>query len=176
MRIKLETPNLKREEEFIAATQRSRRFFASFVSPPSSSLDYRDYMKRCRSSNCEGRLVVSLESNELLGVVNVNEIVRRSFQSGFLGYYAFSPHGGRGYMREALQVFLAEVFGNLSLHRVEANIQPRNEESIALVRSLGFRLEGLSPRYLKVAGRWRDHERWALLVEDWKKSKGGSKE
>jgi len=176
MRIKLETPNLKREEEFIAATQRSRRFFASFVSPPSSSLDYRDYMKRCRSSNCEGRLVVSLESNELLGVVNVNEIVRRSFQSGFLGYYAFSPHGGCGYMREALQGFLVEVFGNLSLHRVEANIQPGNEKSIELVRSLGFRLEGLSPRYLKVAGRWRDHERWALLVEDWKKSKGGSKE
>jgi len=68
------------------------------------------------------------------------------------------------------------VFGNLSLHRVEANIQPGNEKSIELVRSLGFRLEGLSPRYLKVAGRWRDHERWALLVEDWKKSKGGSKE
>jgi len=175
MRIQLEVPTRKREAEFIAATQRSRRFFAGFVGPPSSSRDYGDYVKRCRSSSCEGRLVVSRESNELLGVVNVNEIVRRSFQSGILGYYAFFPHGGRGYMREALQALLAQAFGSLSLHRVEANIQPSNEKSIALVRLLGFRLEGLSPRYLKVAGRWRDHERWALLAEDRKKTGKGSK-
>jgi ribosomal-protein-alanine N-acetyltransferase len=53
------------------------------------------------------------------------------------------------------------------LHRLEANIQPSNERSIALVRGLGFRKEGLSRRYLKIGGRWRDHERWALLVDEW---------
>ena len=117
---------------------------------------------------------MSRESNELLGVVNVNEIIRRSFQSGLLGYYAFSPHGGHGYMREALYALVTQAFGSFSLHRLEANIQPQNEKSIALVRSLGFRLEGFSPRYLKVAGRWCDHERWALLAEDRKKRKGAS--
>lgn len=172
MRIQLEVPTLKREAEFIAATRRSRRFFAGFVRPPSSREHYREYVKRCRTAGCEGRLVVSRESNELLGVVNVNEIIRRSFQSGILGYYAFSPHGGRGYMREALDALLTQAFGKFSLHRVEANIQPQNQKSIALVQSLGFRLEGFSPRYLKVAGRWCDHERWALLAEDRKKRKG----
>jgi ribosomal-protein-alanine N-acetyltransferase len=60
------------------------------------------------------------------------------------------------------------VFRDLRLHRVEANIQPHNAPSIALVRRAGFTREGYSPRYLKVAGRWRDHERWALTVETWK--------
>ena len=69
-------------------------------------------------------------------------------------------------MREWLCLVLKRAFRELRLHRVEANIQPGNTASLALVRRLGFRREGFSPRYLKVAGRWRDHERWALLAEE----------
>ena len=58
------------------------------------------------------------------------------------------------------------AFGEVGLHRLEANIQPENKSSIGLVRRLGFQQEGYSPRYLKVGGRWRDHERWALLAEE----------
>jgi len=110
-------------------------------------------------------------SGELVGVINLNEIVRASFQGAYLGCYAFLPHVGRGYMSEGLQLILRRAFGDLRLHRVEANIQPENKSSLAFFRRLGFRREGYSPRYLKVAGRWRDHERWALLAEEWRDQK-----
>jgi ribosomal-protein-alanine N-acetyltransferase len=70
-------------------------------------------------------------------------------------------------MKEGLQLVIDCSFDELRLHRLEANIQPSNERSIALVRRLGFRMEGLSRRYLKIGGRWRDHERWALLADEW---------
>jgi ribosomal-protein-alanine N-acetyltransferase len=69
-------------------------------------------------------------------------------------------------MAEALAQVLDFAFGELGLHRLEANIQPGNARSIALVERLGFRKEGFSPRYLKIDGDWRDHERWAILAED----------
>jgi len=112
--------------------------------------------------------VVLRDSGELAGVINVSEIVRGVFQSGYLGYYAFIPHAGQGHMTEGLALALRWVFGEMRLHRVEANIQPGNDASLALVRRLGFRREGLSPRYLKITGRWRDHERWAITAEDWR--------
>ena len=103
-------------------------------------------------------------------MINLSEIVRGNFRSAYLGYYAFVPHAGRGHMTEGLALALRWAFRELHLHRVEANIQPGNAASRALVRRLGFRREGFSPRYLKIAGRWRDHERWALVAEDWRSS------
>ena len=108
------------------------------------------------------------DSSELAGVINVTEIVRGPFQSAYLGYYAFVPFAGRGLMYQGLQLLLRHCFRDMKLHRLEANIQPQNSRSIDLVRALGFHREGFSPRYLKVCGRWRDHERWAILAEGWK--------
>lgn len=71
-----------------------------------------------------------------------------------------------GFMTEALSSVANYAFGELGLHRLEANIQPENAASIALVRRLGFQKEGYSPRYLRMDGEWRDHERWALLSDN----------
>ena len=67
-------------------------------------------------------------------------------------------------MTEALAAAAAFAFGELGLHRLEANIQPGNAASLALVKRVGFHKEGFSPRYLRIDGDWRDHERWALIA------------
>jgi len=105
----------------------------------------------------------------IVGAIELSQIVGGRFRSAYLGYHIGEPFARRGYMREALTLALAFVFGRLRLHRVEANIQPHNRPSIRLVKRLGFRREGYSPRYLNIGGRWRDHERWALLVEEWRR-------
>ena len=69
-------------------------------------------------------------------------------------------------MSKGLELLLRHVFRSMRLNRVEANIQPRNTTFIAVVGRPGFRLEGHSLRYLKIGGRWRDHERWAITRDD----------
>jgi ribosomal-protein-alanine N-acetyltransferase len=71
-------------------------------------------------------------------------------------------------MAEGLALVLRQTFGPLKLHRLEANIQPGNDASKRLVERAGFEYEGYSPRYLKIGGRWRDHERWAITRERWR--------
>ncbi|MBX9901547.1 MAG: GNAT family N-acetyltransferase [Burkholderiaceae bacterium] len=97
-------------------------------------------------------------------MVNVTNTVLGAFRSAYLAYYVFAGHEGRGIMREGLTAVVRHAFKNMKLHRLEANIQPDNLRSIRLVQACGFSLEGYSPRYLKIGGRWRDHERWAILA------------
>ena len=104
----------------------------------------------------------------LVGVINLNEPVMGAFKSAYLGYYMDERFAGHGYMSEGLTLAIDHAFGDLGFHRLEANIQPANSSSIALVKRLGFRLEGFSPKYLCIDGAWCDHERWAILTEDWK--------
>ena len=167
----LEPPSMRRAAEFIAAARRSRALHGRWARAPSTIADYRAFVRRARGPAHIGHLVCT-EAGELAGVVNINEIVRGAFCSGYLGYYALAPHDGRGYVRAGLQRVIRLAFREYGLHRLEANVQPDNQRSIALVRALGFRREGYSPRYLKLAGRWRDHERWAMTLEDWKGSRG----
>ena len=171
MRVRLERPTLRREREYLAAVRRSRALHRGFVTTASMPEEYRDYLRRARRKNQESFFVVTGESGELAGVVNINEIVRHSEQSGRLGYYAFAPHAGSGLMREGLALVIDRAFGELRLHRLEANVQRSNRRSIALVRGLGFRREGVARGYLKIGGRWQDHERWALLNENWRRAK-----
>jgi [ribosomal protein S5]-alanine N-acetyltransferase len=145
--------------------RRSRALHRPWVSAPETRAAYRAYLRRTRLPNQAGYLVRLRDSGELVGVVNLSEIVRGNFRSAYLGYYAFAPHDRHGLMAEALALVIRDAFRRLRLHRVEANIQPGNKASRRLVRRLGFRREGYSPRYLKIGGRWRDHERWALLAD-----------
>ena len=167
MLLELETPTRRREDAFLEAVQRSRRLHGRWVSPPSSREAYRQFVARQEDERLESYLLILPESDEIGGVVNVSEIVRGAFWSAYLGYYSFEPHANRGVMTRGLELVVTHSFREIGLHRVEANIQPENRSSIRLVRKLGFRREGYSPRYLQIDGRWCDHERWAVLSEDW---------
>jgi ribosomal-protein-alanine N-acetyltransferase len=112
-----------------------------------------------------------VEDRAVIGAMEISRIARGNFQSAYLGYSILPEYRRLGYMTEALQLGLRHAFRTLRLHRVEANVEPGNEASLALVRRAGFTREGFSRRYLKHGGRWRDHERWALLAEDWRPSK-----
>lgn len=114
------------------------------------------------------RLVCLREDGAIVGVINLSEIVRGAFQSAFLSYAAVSGYERQGLMSEGLALMVERAFGELGLHRLEANIQPPNAASIALVKRAGFVYEGISRRYLQVDGDWRDHEHWAILAEDWR--------
>jgi ribosomal-protein-alanine N-acetyltransferase len=167
--VRLEKPSASRCGEFLAAVRASKALHGRFVSPPADAPAYAAWLKRLRSPVQEGHLVVDASTGELAGVINLSEIVRGSFQSAYLGYYALAPHAGSGRMRAGMRLVLRRAFTELQLHRVEANIQPDNTASIDLVRGLGFVREGYSRRYLKIRGRWQDHERWALTREDWRR-------
>jgi ribosomal-protein-alanine N-acetyltransferase len=162
----LEKPSARRRTEFLAAVAKSRKLHGEWVSPPHTKSKFEKYLKRYKLPQHVSYWVVT-ETGALAGVINVSEIVRGSFRSAYLSYYGFAPHDGRGYMTRGLREVVDKAFRSLRLHRLEANIQPGNRRSRNLVQTLGFRLEGFSPRYLEIAGKWRDHERWAITREDW---------
>lgn len=164
-RITLEKPDLRHAEAFLSAVKRSRKLHGHWANPPDTITAYRAYLKKLQGPREAGYLVIT-EANNLAGVVNLNEIIMGDFKSAYLGYYAFYPYAGRGYMTVGVGAVVRRAFAYHGLHRLEANIQPDNRASIQLVQRLGFTLEGLSRRYLKIGGRWRDHERWAMLAED----------
>jgi [ribosomal protein S5]-alanine N-acetyltransferase len=154
---------------FLAAVRRSRLDHRPWVSPPATLRAFDRYLERVQSKSHRGFLVIHRPTGDLVGVINLNHVIRGALRSAFLGYYVFAPYQGQGLMREGLRLLLRHAFGRLGLHRLEANIQPGNRASRALVRRCGFVQEGSSRRYLKVAGRWTDHERWAILAEDMKR-------
>ncbi|HYY45625.1 MAG TPA: GNAT family protein [Candidatus Angelobacter sp.] len=156
------------QQEIITRNRASRRLHRGFVAPPTDAKSFAAWIKRGREPSAKHLLVCRLEDGAIVGVFTVSQIVRRLFQSAYLGYYAEQPFAGQGYMREAIPLVLRHVFSRMKLHRIEANVQPENVASVALVKRSGFRLEGFSPRYLKIAGRWRDHQRWAMLIDDWR--------
>jgi ribosomal-protein-alanine N-acetyltransferase len=151
--------------ELFAAVVRSRALHEPWITPVATEAEIREGLSR--PPDVRISYGIREDSGRLAGVVNINAIVRGAFQNGFLGYYAISPYEGHGFMRAGLIAVLHRAFGEHGLHRVEANIQPDNVRSARLAQSLGFRLEGHSPRYLRINGEWKDHDRYALTVEEW---------
>src|SRR5687767_14484064 len=149
-RVHLAFPRRADEPEVLGLNRRSRPFHHPWITPPRTPVQFARYLARCRRSDFIGLLLRRRSDDVLLGAVELSQIARGAFQSAYLGYHIGAPFAREGYMREGLGLVLDYAFRQLRLHRLEGNIQPGNIASIALVKSLGFRREGYSPRYLKL--------------------------
>jgi ribosomal-protein-alanine N-acetyltransferase len=143
----LRAPRPRDRTEFLRLSRASRDLHRPWVYAPETPREFAAYLDRCAR--------------------DTERCFLACFESAYLGYYAFAASAGQGLMADGLELVLRHTFRKLKLHRIEANIQPDNERSKRLVERAGFRCEGYSPRYLKIGGRWRDHERWAITREDW---------
>lgn len=170
-RVLLRHISLADEAEFTALAAASASLLHPWMTMPQTAAEFSTMMGRYQERTRAGApvnlglLVCERSSGAIAGLINMSNIVYGRFQSSALGYCAFAPAAGRGYMSEGLSLVMRYAFESLALHRLEANIQPGNAKSIALVRRCGFRYEGMSPFYLFIDEAWRDHERWAITRE-----------
>jgi ribosomal-protein-alanine N-acetyltransferase len=153
-------------QALIEANLGSRAHHAPWAYPFIDRPGFESWFARTLAGSCVSLVAREQGSGGIVGVVNFSEVVRGGFQNAYLGFYGMAAFAGRGLMTEAVGAGLRHAFGPLGLHRVEANIQPGNLRSKALIQRLNFRREGFSPRYLQIGGEWRDHERYALLADE----------
>ena len=166
-RVSIRPPVMADCAAFIAAVKRSRPVHRSWINKkPVTRKAFAAYLKRYATDRHHGFFVIHRETGGLAGVINLNDVSRGGFQNAAVGYYVFTPFAGKGLMAEGLRLVLRHAFKKLKLHRVEASIQPQNRASLALAKKRGFVKEGFSRRMAKIRGRWRDHERWAILADD----------
>lgn len=169
------TPGDRRE--FIELRAQSEALFAPWepLRPDGTAVSPADafelFLESCNTANRQRHLIARRRDEAIVGWVNLNEIVRHPWHNAIMGYGVFAPFVRNGYATEGVKLALRRAFaredrGGLGLHRVEANVMPSNEASLGVVRRAGFREEGFSPRYLRIAGVWADHTRWALTRED----------
>lgn len=137
-------------------------------SPAAFRYVYRDQRHAARSGEGMPFAVCLLEDGRerLVGHLNLSNIVRRAFCSGYAGYWVDYRVAGRGVIPTALALAVDHAFGHGGLHRIEVNIRPENTRSRRVVEKLGFREEAYHPRYLHIDGAWRDHIGYALTAEE----------
>lgn len=175
-RVEIRGPVAADEPAYAAAVTQSADRLSWFATPDPTNLPS---IIASQSPTYRTFMVHALEpegDHDLVGRVNVANVVRGSFNNATIGYDAYDPYAGKGLFVEGLQLILDLVFADephgMGLHRVEANIQPANTRSAGLVRSLGFVHEGFSKDFLYLSGHdghraWRDHDRYTMVATDW---------
>jgi ribosomal-protein-alanine N-acetyltransferase len=132
------------------------------------SLTFGQMVRRMRADARAGRSLpfVVTYDRRLVGQLTVAGITWGSLCSAHIGYWVDRGHAGRGIMPTAVALAVDHCFFGLGLHRIEVCIRPENTNSRRVVEKLGFREEGLRPRYLHIDGDWRDHLVYVLTAEE----------
>jgi [ribosomal protein S5]-alanine N-acetyltransferase len=115
------------------------------------------YNKVSEDDRGQALFISLLETQTLIGAINISNIRRGAAQMATLGYWIGEKYSRQGYMGEALHLLLPYMFVDMNLHRIEAACLPENVASIALLKKCGFEQEGYAKNYLRIAGAWRDH-------------------
>ncbi|GAA3719087.1 GNAT family protein [Nonomuraea antimicrobica] len=166
-RVAIRYISLQDFEELAVLHEESAELLARWMpgAPITTYDDFERYLARFDGPLHEGFLICLRDTGAIVGRVNINNIIRGTHQCATIGYSAFASTARRGYLTEGLGLLVAYAFGEMALHRLEANIQPSNTASLNLIKRVGFQREGYSPNFQFVDGAWRDHERWAITVE-----------
>lgn len=107
------------------------------------------------------------QNGRVLGTANYTQIFRGPFQACYLGYGLDEMEQGKGIMTEALESSIAYMFDEFGLHRIMANYMPHNAKSAAVLKRLGFVVEGQARDYILINGEWRDHVLTSRINDRW---------
>ncbi|MEL6534996.1 MAG: GNAT family protein [Bacteroidota bacterium] len=174
-RLLLQSPSEVSPSSMLAYATRNEVFFAPWLPkrhPDFLTLPFQEKLLAARAQEMEaGREVTFYFSeqdtpHQIIGDLSFFGIIRGAMLSCLVGYKTDGNHLRQGYMREALQRGIDLVFDEMGLHRVEANIMPRNEPSVGLIKKLGFEYQGVAKRIIKINGVWEDHAQYVLLNQE----------
>ena len=113
------------------------------------------------------RYYLTLKGDDrVIGTVCIGQVCFGSVKSCVLSYKMDKDYRGQGYCSEAVAELIDFAFKTLRLHRIEAQVMPRNEKSLAIMRKFNFECEGLSKKCFEINQKWEDHYRFALLNDE----------
>ncbi|HZX75130.1 MAG TPA: GNAT family N-acetyltransferase [Cyclobacteriaceae bacterium] len=171
-RLILMEPNPSYAEKVLAYFERNRHYFEPWMPalPPDfySIKKQEEFLKEDLELIQHGSqrrffIFKKEDAEHIIGDFLFSNIIHGPLQSCFLGYKISQSESNKGYTTEALEAGINFMFEKLRLHRIEANIIPRNAPSIRVIEKLGFVKEGFSKEYLKINGKWEDHYRFAKV-------------
>ena len=168
----LREPEFGDFEDWADLRQRSRAFLEKWE--PTWAADefsraafrqrVRIYAQRARDDDGYAFFIFDKRSHQLLGGLTLSHVRRGVSQAATLGYWIGEEYAGQGLMKDALRTLLATAGQQFSLHRLEAACLPHNDRSRRLLLSCGFEQEGFAKSYVKIAGRWEDHQLFGIVL------------
>ncbi|WMJ22462.1 GNAT family N-acetyltransferase [Paludicola sp. MB14-C6] len=165
-RLKLVLADISIAKDLVLYYQRNKDFLRAFEPLREESFYTFDYQQKLLQnemnqikddSSYRFYIYEKRDFNRIIGMIGLNNIVRGAFQSCFLGYKLDCEKQNIGYMTEAVLECTRIAFEELHLHRIEANVMPRNTPSLRVLEKCGYQNEGISKNYLNINGTWEDH-------------------
>jgi ribosomal-protein-alanine N-acetyltransferase len=164
--IQLVPANVSLAEQVVDYYQRNRGFLEAFEPVRNEeffSLNYqKEILKKEMIAYVEKNsfrfyITPAKQPTEIIGIIGLNNVVWGAFRSAFLGYKLDKDFLNQGYMSMAVEMVTRYAFEALGLHRIEANVMPKNKASLRVLEKNHFVNEGLSKYYLNINGVWEDH-------------------